>query len=128
MCKKYGNRIAVSIDAKDGMVATHGWTEVEEKPAVDFAVEMEEAGVRTIIYTDIKRDGMLTGPNVEATKSIARATQKAQVIASGGVSSLQDIRDLMALDPLGVKGIIVGKALYTGALQLESAISIAQDI
>jgi len=122
MCREFGDRIAVSIDAKDGMVATHGWTEVGEKSAIHFAVEMEKAGVKTIIYTDIKRDGMLTGPNVEATKKMAQALQNAEVIASGGMSSLKDITDLKVLEPLGVTGLIIGKALYTGSIQLEDAI------
>ena len=125
MCREYGDRIAVGIDAKDGMVATHGWTEMGEKPALNFAVEMEAAGVRTIIYTDIKRDGMLTGPNIETTKKMAQTTQSVEIIASGGVSSLQDIRGLTALEPLGVAGVIIGKALYTGDLRLEDAISVA---
>ena len=127
MCREFGDRIAVSIDARDGMVATHGWTEVGEKPAVNFAVEMEKAGVKTIIYTDIKRDGMLTGSNVEATKNMAQALQSAEVIASGGVSSLEDIRALKIIEPLGVTGVIIGKALYTGNIQLEDAISAASD-
>jgi phosphoribosylformimino-5-aminoimidazole carboxamide ribotide isomerase len=122
MCREYADRIAVGIDARDGLVATHGWTEVGQRSAIDFAVEMEEAGVKTIIYTDIKRDGMLTGPNIEATKKMAQATQNVEVIASGGVSSLQDIRSLSVLEPLGVTGVIIGKALYTGDLQLEDAI------
>ncbi len=123
MCKEYGDRIAVGIDAREGMVATHGWTEVGEKPAVDFAIEMEAAGVKTIIYTDIKRDGMLKGPNIEATKKIAQAVQSVEIIASGGVSSLDDIKNLKTLESLGVTGAIVGKALYTGDLQLEDAIA-----
>ena len=122
MCERYGNRIAVGIDAKDGMVATHGWTEVAGKSAVDFAVEMEKVGVKTIIYTDIKKDGMLAGPNIEATGSMAQAIKSAELIASGGVSSLQDIKNLKVLEPLGVTGVIVGKALYTGDIQLEDAI------
>lgn len=127
MCREYGNRIAVGIDAKEGMVATHGWTAVAKKPAIHFAVEMEEAGVKTIIYTDIKRDGMLTGCNIAATKRIALATQNVDVIASGGVASLQDIKKLKKLKAFGVTGVIIGKALYTGDLQLEDAISEALD-
>jgi phosphoribosylformimino-5-aminoimidazole carboxamide ribotide isomerase len=123
MCREYGEKIAVGIDAKDGMVATHGWTEVAEKPAVSFAVEMEAVGVKTVIYTDIKRDGMLTGPNIETTRKMAQATQDVDIIASGGISSLQDIINLKTLEPLGVTGVITGKALYTGDLQLEDAIS-----
>ena len=124
VCKEYGDRIAVGIDAKDGMVAIHGWTEIGKKSAVDFAVEMQEAGVKTIIYTDIKRDGMLKGPNIEATKAIAQATQDVEVIASGGVSSLQDVENLKPLESAGVTGMIVGKALYTGDILLEDAISV----
>jgi phosphoribosylformimino-5-aminoimidazole carboxamide ribotide isomerase len=127
MCRGYGDRIAVGIDAKGGMVATHGWTEVGEKPAIHFAVEMEDAGVKTIIYTDIKSDGMLAGPNIEATKNMAQATQNVEIIASGGVSSLQDIRNLKVLEHLGVTGVIIGKALYTGDLQLEDVISEASN-
>ena len=123
VCLEYGDRIVVGIDAKDGIVATHGWTEVGEKPAVAFAAEMEKAGVRTIIYTDIKRDGMLSGPNIESTKKIAQAVQNTEIIASGGVSSLLDIRNLRSLETLGVTGVIVGKALYTGDIHLEDAIS-----
>lgn len=123
LCQEYGNRIAVGIDAKDGMVAIHGWTKVEKKAAVDFSVEMEEAGVETIIYTDIKSDGMLSGPNIEATKMVAQSVQHTKIIASGGVSSLRDIRELKKLEPYGVIGVIIGKALYTGDLRLEEAIS-----
>jgi phosphoribosylformimino-5-aminoimidazole carboxamide ribotide isomerase len=123
ICREYGDRIAVGIDARDGMVAIRGWTEVGEKSAIHFATEMEEAGIRTIIYTDIKRDGMLMGPNIEATKKVAQAVRETEVIASGGVSSLQDIRNLRNLELLGVTGVIVGKALYTGDLRLEDAIS-----
>jgi phosphoribosylformimino-5-aminoimidazole carboxamide ribotide isomerase len=127
MCEEYGDRIAVGIDAKDGMVATHGWTEIGEKSAVSFAAEMENAGVRTIIYTDIKMDGMLKGPNIETTKKIAQTVQNAEIIASGGISSIQDIRALRALEPIGVTGVIIGKALYTGDIQLEDAIAEASE-
>jgi phosphoribosylformimino-5-aminoimidazole carboxamide ribotide isomerase len=126
MCREYGDRIAVGIDAKDGMVAIHGWTETGDKPAVAFALEMEAIGVKTIIYTDIKRDGMLRGPNIEATRALARATHDVEIIASGGVSSLQDINDLKELETLGVAGVIIGKALYTGDILLEDAISESQ--
>lgn len=119
-CQKHAERIAVGIDAKDGMVATHGWLEVSQKSAVDFAVEL--ADVQTIIYTDIKSDGMLKGPNVEATKDIIEATS-ANVIASGGVTSLSDIK---ALKEIGASGAIIGRALYTGDLTLSDAITIAQ--
>ena len=121
-CKKYGARIAVGIDAKDGMVATEGWLDVSEKPAIAFAREMEAYGVQTIIYTDIKSDGMLKGPNLATTEAIAEAVS-VNVIASGGISSIQDVQ---ALNAIGVHGAIVGRALYTGALDLQAAITVAR--
>ena len=121
-CKKYGSQIAVGIDAKDGMVATEGWLDVSEKSAITFAKEMEDCGVQTIIYTDIKSDGMLQGPNTETTEAIADAVS-VDVIASGGITSIQDIQALKAIE---VHGAIVGRALYTGALDLKAAISIAR--
>lgn len=121
-CKKYGSRIAVGIDAKDGMVATEGWLDVSEKSALAFAREMEDCGVQTIIYTDIKSDGMLQGPNLETTKAIADAVS-VNVIASGGVTSIRDVQALKAIE---VHGAIVGRALYTGTLDLKAAISAAR--
>lgn len=120
-CREYGPRIAVGIDAKDGMVATEGWLDISEKPALAFAKEMEDCGVQTIIYTDIKSDGMLQGPNLETTRAIADAVS-VNIIASGGITSLQDVQ---ALKAVGVYGAIVGRALYTGALALTNAISVA---
>ena len=119
-CAKHGERIAVGIDAKDGMVATHGWLEVSQKSAVEFAVEMDE--VQTIIYTDIKSDGMLKGPNVDATADIINAVS-ANVVASGGVTSLSDIE---ALKGIGAYGAIIGRALYTGDLTLSDTIVTAR--
>ena len=118
-CAKYGARIAVGIDARDGMVATDGWLEVSQKPAVEFAQEMAE--VQTLIYTDIKSDGMLKGPNVDTTADIVKAVS-ANVIASGGVTSLADIT---ALKQIGASGAIIGRALYTGDLSLPDAIAAA---
>lgn len=125
MCKEYNDRIAVGIDAKDGIVAIHGWTESGGKSAIDMAIEMRDLGVKTIIYTDIKRDGMLTGPNISATKEISLAVPGVSIIASGGVSSIEDIKALKDIEIYGVKGVIIGKALYTGSIQLEEAISLA---
>ncbi len=119
-CAKYGERTAVGIDAKDGMVATHGWLEVSQKSAVEFAMEMAE--VQTLIYTDIKSDGMLKGPNVDATADIVNAVS-ADVIASGGVTSLADVK---ALKKIGASGAIIGRALYTGDLALCDAIEAAR--
>lgn len=122
-CRKYGNRIAVGIDATDGMVATEGWLEVSKKSAVEFAREMEGCGVQTIIYTDIKSDGMLNGPNVEATQAISNAV-RINVIASGGITSLADIEVLKSIN---VSGAIIGRALYTNALSLKDAIAMAHE-
>lgn len=117
-CQKYEARIAVGIDAKDGMVATEGWLTVSQKPAVEFAREMAVRGVQTIIYTDIKSDGMLKGPNVEATQAIVDAVNS-DVIGSGGVTSMADLK---ALKSIGASGAIIGRALYTGALELKTAL------
>lgn len=122
-CRKYGNRIAVGIDATDGMVATEGWLEVSKKSAVEFAREMEGCGVQTIIYTDIKSDGMLKGPNVEATQAISNAV-RINVIASGGITSLADIEVLKSIN---VSGAIIGRALYTNDLSLKDAIAMAHE-
>ena len=119
-CAIYGERIAVGIDARDGMVATHGWLEVSQKSAVEFAMEMAE--VQTLIYTDIKSDGMLKGPNVQATADIVNAVS-ADVIGSGGVTSLSDVETLKAI---GASGAIIGRALYTGDLALCDAIAVAR--
>ena len=119
-CAKYGARVAVGIDARDGRVATDGWLEVSKKSAVEFAQEMSE--VQTFIYTDIKSDGMLKGPNVDATADIIDAVT-ADVIASGGVTSLADIA---ALKQIGASGAIIGRALYTGDLTLSDAIATAR--
>ena len=119
-CAKHGARIAVGIDARDGRVATDGWLEVSQKSAVAFAQEMAE--VQTLIYTDIKSDGMLKGPNVDATAAIIDAVS-ADVIASGGVTSLTDIANLKQI---GASGAIIGRALYTGDLTLRDAIATAR--
>ena len=118
-CAKYGARVAVGIDARDGMVATDGWLEVSQKSAIEFAQEM--AAVQTLIYTDIKSDGMLKGPNVDATADIVNAVS-ANVIGSGGVTSLVDVA---ALKQVGASAAIIGRALYTGDLVLGDAIAAA---
>ena len=117
--KKFGNNIAIGIDARDGMVAIEGWEKTSSFAAVDFAKKMEDIGAKTIIYTDISRDGMLAGPNLKAMEEMAGAVG-IEVIASGGVGSVQDIKDLKNT---GVDGVIVGKALYTGNVNLAEAIS-----
>ncbi len=117
--KEYKEKIVVGIDAKDGKVAIHGWEQTSDLTAVGFARIVEELGAKTIIYTDISRDGMLKGPNLAAMSEMAKAVG-IEVIASGGVSCLKDIVDLKST---GVSGVIVGKALYTGNLELKAAIN-----
>lgn len=124
-CGKFPGRIVVGIDAKDGMVAVQGWAEVTDIKAVDLARKFEGFGVAAIIYTDISRDGMLQGPNLEATKALAESVS-IPVIASGGVSSLKDIENLMAIESSGITGVITGKAVYSGAINLAEAIAITK--
>jgi phosphoribosylformimino-5-aminoimidazole carboxamide ribotide isomerase len=124
-CALFPGRIVVGIDAKNGMVAVQGWAEVTDITAVDLARKFEGFGVSAIIYTDISRDGMLQGPNLEATKALAEAVS-IPIIASGGVSSLQDIRNLMAIEASGVTGVITGKAVYAGAIKLAEAVAITR--
>lgn len=113
-CKTYPGRIAVGIDARDGMVATDGWAAVSSLAAVDLALRFEDAGVSAIIYTDISRDGMLTGVNVEQTVALARRLTT-PVVASGGIGSMGDILTLRdAGADTGIEGVIVGRALYDG--------------
>lgn len=114
----YNDRIAAGIDAKDGYVAIEGWEKVSRIKALDLAKTMEEAGVKTIIYTDIATDGMLSGPNLNAMAEMVEKVN-VEVIASGGVSKVED---LLALKEAGVHGVIVGKALYTGSVDLKEAL------
>ncbi len=124
-CATFPGRIVVGIDAKNGMVAVQGWAELTDSTAVELARKFEDFGVAAIIYTDIARDGMLQGPNLEATKALAEAVS-IPIIASGGVSSLSDIENLMAIESCGVTGVITGKAIYTGAIRLSEAISLTR--
>lgn len=124
MFEEFGEQVALGLDAHDGFVATHGWQETSELRATDFAQEMERLGARRIIHTDISRDGMLGGVNLAAMEAMARAVS-IPVIASGGVTNIEDIRNLKRLEPLGIEGVIVGKALYTGSLDLREAIEAA---
>lgn len=120
--KKYGCRIAVGIDAKDGFAATDGWESVSGERSVDFAKKVEKAGVTTIIYTDIATDGALCGPNIEAMREMVHKTSL-DVIASGGISSIDDIAALMET---GVEGAITGRAIYTGSLDLKEAVRLCK--
>ncbi|MBI5644046.1 MAG: 1-(5-phosphoribosyl)-5-((5-phosphoribosylamino)methylideneamino)imidazole-4-carboxamide isomerase, partial [Deltaproteobacteria bacterium] len=117
----FPGRIAVGIDAKDGYVAIKGWVTVTQERAVDLARKLEGLGVSCIIYTDISRDGMLTGPNVEATRELSESVS-IPVIASGGISSKKDIESYRGV---ALEGIIIGKALYSGNVDLKEAIEAA---
>ena len=125
-CKKYPGHIAVGIDAKNGEVAIEGWGKGSGVAATELAKKMAAYGVETIIYTDISRDGMLSGVNVEATAALARACG-VPIIASGGVASLEDIRRVKAVEADGVQGCIIGKAIYTGAVDLKAALALAKE-
>jgi len=117
----FEKNIAIGIDAKNGMVAIEGWAKTSEFTAVGFAKKMEDLGAKTIIYTDISRDGMLAGPNLKAMEEMVKAVN-IDVIASGGVSRLEDIKNLKSV---GVAGAIIGKALYTGDIDLKQALEAA---
>jgi len=121
LCQKFPDQIVVGIDARAGKVATRGWIETSEVLATELAQRMAIAGVAAIIYTDIYRDGTMQGPNLEALRELAAAIA-IPIIASGGVSSVRDLLSLLSLEPLGVTGAIVGKALYTGEVSLKEAI------
>jgi phosphoribosylformimino-5-aminoimidazole carboxamide ribotide isomerase len=120
--ERYGDRIAVGIDAKNGKVAIKGWADQTNIDAVEFADKMKKMGVRTIIYTDILRDGMMSGPNIENTAKMVKKTW-INLIASGGISTIQDIRDIKGT---GACGCIIGKALYAGAFTLKEAFAVAK--
>lgn len=126
-CKKYGSeRIVVGIDAKDGIVAVDGWGVSGNVEAKELAKKMAEAGVKHIIYTDISRDGTLSGVNAKATAELA-SYSGVKVVASGGVSSIEDIKILKGYEQDGIEGVIVGKAIYTDNLSLQEAIKIAKE-
>lgn len=118
-------RIVVSLDAKEGMIAIKGWTEVTETDAAGIAKMFEGSGVSAIVFTDIKRDGTLTGPNIESIKRLVSSV-RIPVIASGGVSGIDDIRALLEIKNPGIEGVIVGKALYSGAIDLREAIALTR--
>ena len=125
-CKKYPGHIAVGIDAKNGEVAIEGWGQGSGVAATELAKKMASFGVETIIYTDISRDGMLSGVNVESTAALARACG-VPIIASGGVASIEDIRRVKAVESDGIQGCIIGKAIYTGAVDLKEALALAKE-
>jgi phosphoribosylformimino-5-aminoimidazole carboxamide ribotide isomerase len=119
--RAFPGAMVVAIDALNGKVAIEGWTEATEVTAIDLARRFEDCGVAGINFTDIQRDGMQTGPNLEQTRRLAEAVT-IPVVASGGVSTLTDIENLLPLETVGVTGIITGKALYSGSLDLQAAI------
>ncbi|MDJ0511594.1 MAG: 1-(5-phosphoribosyl)-5-[(5-phosphoribosylamino)methylideneamino]imidazole-4-carboxamide isomerase [Crocosphaera sp.] len=121
LCQEFPGKIAVGIDARNGKVATRGWLETSEVLATDLAQQMAEYGVAAIIYTDIHRDGTLQGPNRDALRDLANHVE-IPIIASGGVSSLSDVLGLLSLEPIGITGVIIGKALYTGDVSLTEAV------
>jgi phosphoribosylformimino-5-aminoimidazole carboxamide ribotide isomerase len=121
LCQEFPQQIIIGIDARNGRVATRGWLETSEVLATQLAVQMQELGAAAIIYTDIHRDGTLTGPNLEALRELA-AVISIPIIASGGVSSITDLLSLLALEPQGVNAVIVGRALYTGDILLQEAL------
>ena len=125
--KRFPGRVAVGIDARDGMVAVEGWLESSETHVRDLAHRFEDAGVAALVYTDIARDGMLGGPNLELTAELAE-TLTIPVIASGGVGSEDDIRRVQALAGRGVAGVIVGRAIYTGAIDLVRALANVESV
>ncbi len=124
-CAKWPGRVAVDIAAKDGRAAIAGWTQNTEVSAVHLARECVKRGASAVVYTDIHRDGTREGINLEETRELARAV-RVPVIASGGVSTLKDIETLLPLEEEGVIGVIVGRALYAGTLNLSEAISLAE--
>ncbi len=124
-CRRFPEKVILAIDAKGAKVAIRGWKEVTVLEAIDLARQFEGMGLSAIIFTDVERDGMRTGLNVKDTKALAHATS-IPIIASGGVSRIEEIEDLMKLEVDGVIGVIVGRALYTGSLDLKEAIRLTK--
>jgi phosphoribosylformimino-5-aminoimidazole carboxamide ribotide isomerase len=124
-CRRFPERVIVGIDAREGKVAIHGWNEVVSLEATDLTKQFEGVGLSAVIFTDIERDGMGTGLNLQSTRDLARSIS-IPVIASGGVSRIEDIEHLMGLESDGIIGVIVGRALYTGSLDLEEAIQVTK--
>lgn len=123
--REFGDRIVVGIDASAGMVRTKGWVAETNVKAVDLARTVAAAGVRTINYTDISRDGMLEGPNLASLRELLAAVD-IDIVAAGGVSAIEDVARLKALEPEGLAGMIIGKALYEGRIELAEAVKISR--
>ncbi len=120
MCKQFRGHIMVGLDAKNGLIAVEGWAEMTGSRAIDVAQKFESEGISAIIYTDITRDGMMKGVNIEATRTLAEAIS-IPVIASGGVSQYEDIHQLQAISDCGIMGAIIGRAIYEGTIDLATA-------
>ena len=125
LCLEYPRHIIVGIDAKDGRVAVDGWSKLSAHGVIDMAKQCEHDGVEAIVYTDIGRDGMMAGFNVEATRDLARAV-KTDIIASGGVSTIEDLHLLKSIEEDGVIGAVIGRALYEGGLQFKDCLKAVQ--
>jgi len=126
LCQEFPGRISVGIDTRDGRIAIHGWKDTTQSQALEFCQQIESWGVRNIIFTDIRTDGTLQGPNIEAIRKMVENIN-IPLIASGGISSMNDLQNLAELEPLGLEGVIIGKAIYTGSINLQEAIRIYQD-
>lgn len=124
-CRKFPHRIVVAIDAREGKVAIEGWKETTAEQATDLVKSLEDKGVAAIVFTDIARDGMMRGPNISSIREMARVTQ-IPLIASGGVTTLHHIKELTELRDDGVEGIIIGRALYEGSIDLREAIALVK--
>lgn len=125
-CSRFPGRVMLAIDARDGRVAVEGWTEDTDRSAIDIAGPFDGLGMAAVIYTDIQRDGMSVGSNLEATGELADALET-PVIASGGISGIEDVRKVKTLSGRGVTGVITGRALYEGTLDLEQAIRVSKE-
>lgn len=120
LCQQFPDHIIVGIDAKNGMVATDGWDKVSSISAIELAKKFEQAGVSAIVYTDISRDGMMTGPNIEATAELADSIS-IPVIISGGMSNMDDVKNACSIEDKGVMGTILGRSIYEGTIDLQEA-------
>ena len=125
-CAVYGDRIVLGLDARDGIVTIEGWDRDAGVDAMQLAMEMKELGVQRVIFTDTSRDGTMEGVNFQSTRDLALQTGL-KVIASGGVASLKDIKEIMKLEPYGVEGVITGKAIYSGKLDFREAVKLARE-
>ncbi len=124
LIQKYKDKVIFAADIKEGKVAVKGWKEVSGEDPIEYLKGLRELGAKRVIYTDISRDGMMSGPNLDALRNVLTATSF-KVIASGGISSVEDIKKLKELEPAGLEGVIVGKALYENKISLKEAISVS---